>query len=298
MTDSVFTRSQARGRGLTDSQIHRSVIKGELVRVRSGTLVAGDRWASMTPRERYAARVVSAADRCSTGAVISHHSAAAVHGLPMLHPDYSAVHFSEDGRGGGHGGPRRLHRVPLCVDDVTCVDGRPVTSIARTALDVACTGTFEQGVCVIESALRAGTSDVQMAEALVRMGRRRGIAVARRAAAFADARTESIGESWSRALMTRWPDVPLPRLQHTFRTSSGVFVARSDFDWDGRLVGEFDGTTKYGDDDVRDAVLSERHREGRLHRLGVHVVRWVWGDLMRPERLYRILRDGLNMVGL
>lgn len=33
--------------------------------------------------------------------------------------------------------------------------------------------------------------------------------------------------------------LPLPRLQHTFQIPDGE--ARADFDWDGRVVGEFDG---------------------------------------------------------
>ena len=38
--------------------------------------------------------------------------------------------------------------------------------------------------------------------------------------------------------------LPLPRVQHTFQIPDGE--ARSDFDGDGRVVGEFDGLQKYG----------------------------------------------------
>ncbi|MBY6368479.1 hypothetical protein [Rhodococcoides corynebacterioides] len=61
-------------------------------------------------------------------------------------------------------------------------------------------------------------------------------------------------------------------------------------------MGEFDGEVKYGGD-TRAAVLAERRRENDLHALGVHVVRWAWPDLMQSDRLHRLLRDGLRMVG-
>ncbi|MBY6538351.1 hypothetical protein HQ325_06675 [Rhodococcus sp. BP-349] len=35
--------------------------------------------------------------------------------------------------------------------------------------------------------------------------------------------------------MMQWPEIPAPRLQHRFVDSLGRFVARSDFDWEGRL---------------------------------------------------------------
>lgn len=39
--------------------------------------------------------------------------------------------------------------------------------------------------------------------------------------------------------------LPIPRLQHEFRDENGKLVARTDYDWEGLLVGEFDGDVKY-----------------------------------------------------
>ncbi|WP_187776132.1 type IV toxin-antitoxin system AbiEi family antitoxin domain-containing protein [Antrihabitans cavernicola] len=292
----VFTRRQALDRGLSDAQIHRGVRSGDLTRVSRGALAQSERWAELAAVERYRATVLAAVGRCTTGAVVSHVSAAVLHSLPLLRPDFDAVHFSEDGRGGGHRAHRILHRVSLAPADVSVLDGVAVTTPARTAVDVACLGSFEQAVCVLESALRSGVSAEDIDDVLARLGKRRGIGVARRGAAFADDRTESIGESWSRAQMASWPDIPLPRLQHEFRTPEGLFVARTDFDRDGVLVGEFDGMVKYAKD-ASDAVLAERRRETNLHALGVHVVRWTWSDSRRPGALHRLLRQGLERVG-
>lgn len=70
---------------------------------------------------------------------------------------------------------------------------------------------------------------------------------------------------------------PTPRLQHTFRTDAGD--ARTDFDWDGTLVGEFDGLQKYGrllrpGETTRDALIREKRREDALRAQGIMVIRW------------------------
>lgn len=292
-----LTRQAALRLGLSDSSLHRAVAAGTMHRIRRGHVCDAADWEALTDDDRYLVRIRAAAAALTLPASLSHQSAAALHGLPILRPDRRVVHFSLDGRGGGHGGPRALHRCPLDPVDVTTVDGLSVTTLERTAVDVACAGTFAQAVCVAESALRAGATREEMAAALIRAGRRRGIAVARAGLAYADGRTESIGESWSRALMHPWGDVPEPRLQHPFTRDDGTFVARTDFDWNGRLVGEFDGEVKYGGD-TRAAVLAERRRENALHALGVYVIRWTWPDLVHSERLHRLLRDGLRLAGL
>jgi hypothetical protein len=42
--------------------------------------------------------------------------------------------------------------------------------------------------------------------------------------------------------------LPIPRLQHEFRDANGKLVARTDYDWEALLVGEFDGDVKYRKD--------------------------------------------------
>ncbi|MCF8572215.1 hypothetical protein L5G32_18300 [Gordonia sp. HY002] len=62
---------------------------------------------------------------------------------------------------------------------------------------------------------------------------------------LADGDSANPAESWTRAQMIEGA-LPLPRLQHEFYDADG-FVARSDFDWEGVLVAEFDGYGKYED---------------------------------------------------
>lgn len=61
-------------------------------------------------------------------------------------------------------------------------------------------------------------------------------------------------------------------------------IARTDYDWAGLLVGEFDGRVKYQKhlrpgESVSDAVIREKAREDALRRRNIMVVRWTWTDL-------------------
>ncbi|MBT1194062.1 type IV toxin-antitoxin system AbiEi family antitoxin [Rhodococcoides kroppenstedtii] len=278
----------------TDRQLHGLVRDGSLARVRRGTYTDGKLWRSASDADRYRL-AVHAAMTCRAQAVASHDSAAALLGLPVLAPRRDRVHVTVDGRGGGKTTAATVeHRVPLSDVDVTVVDGVRVTTPARTALDLACVRPAVHGLCAVESSLRLGAEDLP--GVLRRMGRRHGIQLARRAVERASPLTESLGESFSRALMLGWPEIPEPRLQHEFRDEHGLFVARTDFDWDGRLVGEFDGAVKYEGGGL--TVVQEKLREDALRALGVHVVRWTWQDLLHPERLRAILTKALARAGL
>lgn len=289
-----LSRSRAHDQGLTDEVLQNGHNRGQLRRLRPGAYVENSTWQAMSVAEQYRVRVLAYA--ATTGAVVSHSSAAALHGLPLLRPDRTAVHFTSDGRGGGNKSSSRIfHRAPLGSEDIVMVDGIAVTSPMRTALDVGCAATFAQAVCAIESALRVSSEPPR--EVLGRLGRRRGIAHVREAAEYASPMTESIGESWSRILMHRWPDVPEPRLQHEYRDENGSVVARTDFDWQAKLAGESDGMTKYTSN-AQDVVVKEKLREDWIRGRGTHVVRWTWADLLQPERLHRILLDGFRIAGL
>ncbi|GAC53751.1 hypothetical protein GOAMI_24_00070 [Gordonia amicalis NBRC 100051 = JCM 11271] len=132
---------------------------------------------------------------------MGHASAAAVHGLPLLKPDIEYVHVINRKKSGGSVlGHRHVHAAT--VDDVELVevDGMLVTSLERTAVDVAAAGSFAQALTAFDQALRAGADRDRIAQILA--GRRRqGIRNARRALSLASGLSESVGESWSRAQM-------------------------------------------------------------------------------------------------
>ena len=174
------------------------------------------------------------------------------------------------------------------------MDGWPATDLARTVVDLARSMPFEQGVAAADRALALGATVLELEAAMVRAGGLRGAGVARRVVAFADGRSESVGESLSRVLLADLGLMP-EDLQH--RVMDGPRLAgRVDFAWPSlRVIGEFDGRVKYGrlleaDEDGGDAVFREKRREDRLRELGWEVVRWVWGDLAHPEVVAERLR--------
>lgn len=222
-------------------------------------------------------------------AVLSHGSAAAIHGLPLWGSLLEKVSVTRDG--GGHGTRRRyLHvwQTPLADLEVTRSGEYRLTSLERTAFDVARSLPFERAVAAMDAALHQG-ADLEVLDAIVRASPgRRGAAVARAALAFADGRAESVGESISRVRIAE-ARLPAPALQFVILDRFGNFVARSDFCWvEQRVIGEFDGRVKYvggTSGEVADVIMAEKRREQAIRDAGWWVVRWGWADLEHPEAL-------------
>lgn len=94
------------------------------------------------------AREMAAVLACGEGAVLSHRSAAYLHGL-LAHPaEIGLVDVTVVGRNPGQHPGIRVHRVAaLPPDEITVREWFRVTTAARTALDLACelpTGDLEQ----------------------------------------------------------------------------------------------------------------------------------------------------------
>lgn len=292
-TDTFLRRPDALASGLTDRLIDARVRSGELERVRPGVwLPAEDR----LPEVAHRLRVLACPSHTLT---VSHQSAAAMHRLGLLHPDFARVHVTTGTASGGRIHPtRHIHSGRLGAGETVVVDGVPTTSIERTAVDVACGYDFDAALVVFDSALRMGADREVMADIIAR-GRRRGNAAARVALPLANGASESVGESWSRAQMIT-ARLPVARLQDERRVRGRRIV--TDFDWDRRLVGEFDGHVKYGrllkpGQTIADVIEDEKAREDLLRWDGSMVVRWIWADLER-RRVAGILRPWLVRLGL
>lgn len=249
-------------------------------------------------------RMVRAAGTVGGWGVISHQSAAVLWRLPVLRPDYSRVHTTIDDRhkGGLVSGRRHVHPRPLRPNDVVLLDGIRTTSLARTAIDSAMTGTYEQALVLIDGARlvpRAPRSTdrptVPLAD-LVRvvddLGRRTGSEMVMRALADSAECSDSAGESWSRARMIQWK-LPAPTLQRPFRIRGRTYYV--DFCW-GRLVGEFDGEDKYHSD--ADRRRYEQRRDSDFATIGITVCHWKWEDLLDRRRFYSILTKQMLNTGV
>jgi hypothetical protein len=185
------------------------------------------------------------------------------------------------------------------VGDVVELHGCPVTSLARTVVDLARSLPAEQAVAAGDAALRSGLPATAVAEVLGACRGWPGVGPARRVVALLDGRSESAGESASRVRMHE-AGLPAPVLQLAVVDERGRFVGRADFGWlEQRVLGEFDGRVKYGrlvppGQSVEEVVYREKLREDAFRDLGWRVARWTWPDLY-PGRVLvqRLRRAGL-----
>lgn len=217
-----------------------------------------------------------------------------------------AIHALTLFRGGGRSraGIRR-HLVEPGMLDAEIVDGLSVTSRQTTVLDIAATVPFAEAAVPLDYVLRPdparGLPALTKTELLAAMAGRYSAAAERRvrsAVEFADFRSGSAGESYSRGLI-HMAGFEAPLLQYEVRTSVGR-VAFADFYWEGsRTVGEFDGIEKYLKPEYLkgrtpgQVVVDEKLREDRIRATGRNVVRWVWNDLWRGELEGMLSRAGV-----
>jgi hypothetical protein len=280
----VMRRPDLLSAGWTDRELRRRRRAGELRSVARGGYVLGDDEWLADAAAHHALRLSAPSPLLSPDAVVSHASAAVLHGLAVWGLPLGRVHHTRDRSTGTRRTPtRHLHAAPLPPQDVVRIGGTAVTSVARTLDDLARTVAFEPAVATVDDALhRELVHPDALLDVLARTAGWRGAPAARRAIAFADGASMSVGESRSRVALAR-SGLPVPLLQYEI---GGSYV---DFAWpELRVVGEFDGKVKYGKyltpgQSEGDAVFAEKIREDRIRDEGWRVVRWVWADLAAFE---------------
>lgn len=297
----LVTRSQARAADYSEREL-RTLTKpgGEWHVVRRGVYVAKQAWESADVRGRHLLEIRAAVLNAREPWIVSHGSAAVLHGLPVLHVP-RLVHLTRPGVNGGraeHGVTYHPAEVPPV--DLTRVDGLAATSPARTALDVAREEGYVPGLVVADQALRAGATREQLARVVRGMKWWPGVTRARPVAADADPGAESVGETLARSLVT---ELGYGRPQTQFRVDDGDRSAWADLRLGWHLV-EFDGRVKYARnrpyDDSRpgeDVLWEEKRREDWLRSLGYGVSRIVWSELFGAARERALLRLGREVAG-
>jgi predicted transcriptional regulator of viral defense system len=157
MDQIVFTKS-LRTVGLDSHEISRMRQRGDLVPVRRGAY-ARDRPDDQTAEQAHRRLILATVPQLEDGAVLSHASAAVLHGLPTWSSAIDRMHVTRDRSGGGRRRPVvHVHGAPLRAQDLAVVDGIAVTSVARTVLDLARTVPMEQAVAAGDRALALGLS--------------------------------------------------------------------------------------------------------------------------------------------
>lgn len=276
----VVSFQQARAAG-----VPRSRLRADHVRIASGVYVPRHVHEAQGEAERTAALVCAARLTSEVDLVAVGRTAAAVHGLPVLGrpPGCPQLVERKHLRPRHHGASRIVDE-----DDVVVVHGAPVTTLARTAVDVARTRDLARGVVTADGALARGVERDELERVLAGCGRWPGVTAARTAVAFADGRAESALESLSRVRFHEH-GLPAPELQVVLFDEDGA-IGRVDHYWAAvRVVGEADGALKYA---RQEDLFAEKRREDRLRDARHEVVRWTWDEALRRPAVVvgRLLR--------
>lgn len=155
--------------------------------------------------------------------------------------------------------------------DVVSVDGLPVTSVERTALDAARTLAPHMALGVLDAfAHRSMVDKDRLAERVDEWTRRRGVAQARRLVELCDPKAESFGESWLR-LRILDACFPAPSTQIWIVDGAGVGVYRLDLGWpEPRIAVEYDGLEFHDSPEQR--LRDIARREDLAVRFGWNVI--------------------------
>ena len=232
---------------------------------------------------------------------------AELHGLPFVRPRSSndgrhgvevLMQADDAARYGRLAGGAIIRPVASLPEDLTEIEGIPVTSLLHTAIDVVRLGLrptervrpqalpLPEALVVLDAATKiAGARSPADGALLLSAMRPRfwhcsGIRSVDQAMEFIDPLAESPLESWSRGHMIVH-GVPAPLTQQTITGADGRHY-RVDFCWpDLKVIGEADGLAKYGDTpfEVHEAKRLELSRQRALEAAGWIIVRWTWDEL-------------------
>jgi very-short-patch-repair endonuclease len=264
----VVTRSQLEAAGLSRSAIAHRIARHRLHRIHPGVYLLGEPGA--TSRITFFTAAVYA---CGAQALLSHGSAAELWGMPSTR--HTDVHVPAVARNPGRRRGVRIHRARSGDPrDVRRKHGLPLTSPARTALDLATIASGPDLEHVLATARVNGLlTDRERAAVLKRNDRHHGLAnlatVLSRAGGPAFTRAHA-----ERLMLTLASDARLPAP----RVNSRVEGLEVDFLWaEKRLLVEVDGFAFHGD---REAFDRDRDRDAALVAAGYRVIRVTWRQLV------------------
>ena len=280
----------------------RRIADGEVVRVARGIYARKEHWSSLpvSQQSRYQIRTLQ---QIHPDWVFCGPTAALMYGLPVSYGYQETIHVAK--RDAHRRPDSRLtqHKLPSAtIDNITVVYGARVTSIVRTAFDCARIMDFRNALAVIDAVLRQTNLSAGELEQRFRTiarnikGSRKAIRVAR----YGNPSSESAGESMARAAMIQQGFVE-PQLQAPFQdplTPGREFFA--DFFWPtpkGGIIGEFDGYSKYidqnssGSSRATRTMIKEKHRESSLSLYRLPILRLSYDDLRDDRRLVNLLES-------
>jgi hypothetical protein len=271
--------------GLSQAAITRRIQSGLLHPQHVGVYAVGHPLLSPLGRRWAAVRA------CGPGAVLSHASAGDAWG--MRRSTAALIDVTVPDRSARSRPGIRIHRPrTLPADEVTTLDGLPITTPARTLLDLAATGLrgrrLEAALDHAERALRIDWADVALL--IERHPRRRGTPALRAVlAAYAPGTVETLSVL-EEIVLELCDDHGLPRPQ----VNCVIEGKRRDFHWPGaRLVVEADSYTWHRSPA---ALNDDRERDVELTLAGWTVLRFTYAQCTK-RRAY-VARSIHRALGL
>lgn len=267
----LVTTAELAALGLSAGSVAHRVRQGRLVRRFRGVYVVGSAPLSATGRR------LAAVLACGDGAAASH--AAAGSALGLLGDRPGVVHVTVPPSNGSASRPGiRVHRGrSLAGEEVVVVDGVPVTSIARTLVDLGDVVRPERLRRAFVRAEQLRAVDMTAIDAsLGAAGRRRGARLLRELLAVYDPRWSQTRSDLELAMLdvTQRFGLPEPEVNAWLL---GRFLV--DFLWrDAALIVETDGGEVHGTDTAR---RDDARRDHALRRAGFRVLRMSHADVKR-----------------
>jgi very-short-patch-repair endonuclease/predicted transcriptional regulator of viral defense system len=261
----VVSREQVRAAGLSRQAIHRRIEAGWLVRLHQGVYAVGH--TALTPKSHLLAAVYAG----GRGALASHRAAG---GLWVVLRGAQPIEVTAPTPRTARQGIV-LHR-SRCIDpeDRAVIDGIPVTSLARTLVDLADVLLERRLADAVHEAEVRQLFDMRTVERVLdRLPGRKGRHRLRRVlAAYRDVQPFTRSEAERRVLeLCETHGLPRPQV------NVGIAGYEVDFYWpEAKLVLEFDGAATHL---TRRAFRADRARDRALAARGIHVVRATWRDL-------------------
>ena len=280
----IVTTAELSAAGFSCDKIRVLTRRGDLYRVSRGVYANGAR-----ARETLAfadgmqlLQLAAAVAVRGPGTVVSHESAAYLHSIGLLSTPEAATLTCPPGRGWSASPGVRLHAMTLPAEQVTTMARLPVTTPARTVVDLARTLSFKAGVVTADSALyRKLVTKAELTAVLATCARWRGARGAAAVIDFADARAESPLESIAR-IAFKDCGLPPPELQ-VWLGGTDEPIGRVDFYWrQYRTIAEVDGAIKYADPQRARAQL---RRDSMLRDDGFEVVHFTWQQITQAPEL-------------
>lgn len=298
----VSCRATLLAEGMSDRHLTALVRDGTLVRIRRGQYVEGEAWRALSRADRHRLLTRGVMLTGHPGTTATHVSAAVEWGAPVWDLPLEVAHTT---RRDGKAGRRRKDWVQHCgmlpAQDVTMLNGIPLSIAARACVEITTVTDVEHSLVVVNGLLHSGaTTEQEVADWAENARYWPHSLTTDLVLRLCNPKIESAGETRFDFFCWR-QHLPRPTPQVEVRDESGTLVGRVDFVWeDFGVFVEFDGKEKYAKyrrdgETLEEFLLREKKREELICQLtGWVCIRVTWADLAAPDLLSRRVRKLLD----